>query len=158
MADLPADLVPLPTQPWDVRPAELPLDVEECRTALWQSAGNISEAAELLKTTPARLRAKVKSSAYLSQEIAEAREQLQDIAEKNVREAMLDNTDPGRRDSMSRFVLASLGRSRGYGNQLSKTQPGPSGPASFRWEEEPTVVDAEAVEIHPGDNAKVVNG
>lgn len=152
MADLPTDLVSLPTAPWDERPTELPLDTEECRTALWHHAGNVTEAADELKVTPARLRAKIKSSPYLIAEQVEAKEQLKDIAEGNVREALTDKDDPGRRDSMTRFVLASIGRDRGYGTQVGGNKTTIfNGSVRFVWQ-------GEDDEEQPGDNAKVVNG
>lgn len=111
----PTDLVPLPTQPWDERPAELPLDIEECRTALWLTKGNISDAAVYLKVTPMRLRSFVRSSVRLTNEVEEAKEQLKDRAQDVVREALYDD-DPTRKDQMARFVLNSIGRDRGWGN------------------------------------------
>ena len=118
---LPGDLIPLPTAPYDERPVSLPLDVEECRTAIWIVRGNISKAAELLKTSSARLRRFIEGSPYLSAELKEAKDRLVDIAEDVVYEALTDGDDPGRKDSMARFVLGSQGRSRGWG-----TGAGPS--------------------------------
>jgi hypothetical protein len=115
-APLPDDLVALPTAPWDERPTELPLDIEECRTALWLCRGNITDAAAMLKVKSARLRRFVNDSEYLTREQNESREILQDIAEGNVYEALTDKQDPGRRDSMSRFVLERLGKARGFGS------------------------------------------
>src|SRR4249920_2616305 len=113
--NIPNDLVALPTMPYSERPSELPLDPEECRTALWMASGNITEAAKLLKVTSIRLRGFVKKSPYLTAEMAEAADRLVDIAEANVKDALLDEQDPSRRDTMSRFVLENLGRHRGWG-------------------------------------------
>jgi len=113
--NIPSDLVALPTMPYNERPVELPLDVEECRTAIWMTAGNITEAAKLLKITSIRLRNFVKKSPYLSAEMAEAADRLVDIAESNVKEALQDELDPSRRDTMSRFVLSNIGKHRGWG-------------------------------------------
>lgn len=114
--EVPGDLVSLPTMPYDQRPNELPLDIEECRTAIWMVSGNVTDAAKILKTTPIRLRNFIKKSAYLLAEVQEAAEQLVDIAEKNVKDALLDDQDPSRRDTMSRFVLTNIGKSRGWGS------------------------------------------
>lgn len=114
-AVIPQDLVPLPTAPYDVRPDALPLNVEETRTALWLCRGNITKTAEMLKITPSRLRQYINNNAYLSREQAEAREQLKDIAEDNVYDALTDENDPARRDTMARFVLGSIGKDRGFG-------------------------------------------
>lgn len=56
-------------------------------------------------------------SEFLIREMGEAREQILDIAEGNVYDALTDGTDPGRKDSMTRFVLTNLGAPRGYGNK-----------------------------------------
>lgn len=115
-ARIPGDLVALPTMPYNERPAELPLDVEECRTAIWMASGNISEAAKLLKVSSIRLRSFVKKSPYLSAELQESADRLVDIAEGNVLNALTDELDPSRRDTMSRFVLTNIGKHRGWGS------------------------------------------
>jgi hypothetical protein len=116
---VPNDLVALPTMPYSERPVELPLDTEECRTAIWMAAGNISEAAKILKVTSIRLRNFVKKSPYLTAEMQEAADRLIDIAEANVRDALTDELDPSRRDTMSRFVLTNIGKHRGWGTTSS---------------------------------------
>lgn len=115
MSELPADLIPLPTAPYPERPDSLPLEIEECRTAIWLCRGNVTEAAKLVKVTSGRLRKFIAGSAYLSAELRESKEQLADIAENVVYEALTDEEDKGRKDTMARFVLTNLGRTRGYG-------------------------------------------
>lgn len=115
----PNDLMPLPTAPYQERPIELALDVEECRTALWRCGGNVTEAAKLLKVTSLRLRSFVNKSAYLSAEMQEAKDQIVDKAEAVVVDALDDTEDKSRRDTMARFVLGSQGRSRGWGSGTS---------------------------------------
>jgi hypothetical protein len=119
MSNIPDDLVALPTMPYSERPIELPLDVEECRTALWMADGNVTEAAIILKITSIRLRAFIKKSPYLSAEMQEAADRLVDIAEINVKDALTDKLDTSRRDTMSRFVLTNLGKHRGWGSANS---------------------------------------
>lgn len=120
MTALPRDLVPLPTMPWDNRPDALPLDIEECRTAIWTARGNITEAAKYLKISSIRLRSFVRRSPYLSAELAEAGEQIKDLAENIVYEALTDTQDTGRQDAMARFVLTGPGKDRGYGTGAPK--------------------------------------
>lgn len=103
--------------PYEERPISLPLDVEECRTALWRCNGNVTDAARLLKVRSDRLRKFVKNSPYLSAQLVEAQETLKDLAEANVRDALMDQDDAARRDAMSRFVLTNLGTDRGYGQK-----------------------------------------
>ena len=113
---IPNDLVALPTMPYSERPSELPLDVEECRTAVWMAAGNITKAAQLLKITSIRLRNFIKKSPYLTAELQESADRMVDIAESNVLDALTDELDPSRRDTMSRFVLTNIGKARGWGS------------------------------------------
>lgn len=117
MRALPNDLVPLPTMPYSERPLSLPLDIEECRTAIWRAAGNITKAAEILKVPSRRLRKFVKDSPYLSGEIEEAAEQLVDKAEDIIADALEDTEDKGRQDAAARLVLQSArAKARGWGN------------------------------------------
>lgn len=118
---VPQDLVPLPTMPWNTRPETLPLTVEEVRTALWLDKGNVSEAAKRLKTDPVRLRRFIRSSARLSAELAEFKEQILDRSERIVVEALEDDSDPARQDAMAKFALTNLGAERGYGKKEGRT-------------------------------------
>lgn len=138
---MPADLVPLPTAPWDERPAELPLDIEETRTALWLKRGNISDTAELLKVDPVRLRRFVNRSLRLTEVAREAREQLVDLAEGNILDALLDKEDYARRDSMSKYVLSTLGKNRGFttAQSVQVSTALPKGPIEFTWAEAPVI-------------------
>jgi hypothetical protein len=102
--------------PYSQRPVELPLDVEECRTAIWYARGNITQAASILKVPSARLRNFVVKSQYLSREVEEATEQLIDRAEVIVSEALDDEDDKSRQDQMAKFVLSSSkAKKRGWG-------------------------------------------
>jgi hypothetical protein len=131
---LPADLRPLPTMPYSERPIELPLDVEECRTAIWKCRGNVSSAADLLKIPSSRLRTFISKSPYLSAEQKEANERLVDIAEDVVYDALTDNDDPSRRDTMARFVLTGLGKNRGHGSGGGGVSINlPKGPIQISW-------------------------
>ena len=120
VSEFPTDLEPLPTAPYAERPLSLPLEPEECRTALWMVRGNITEAAKLIKVTPSRLRSFVNKSAYLSAELQEAKEQLVDIAEDVVYDALTDEEDKGRKDTMARYVLSSQGKPRGWGTAVGQ--------------------------------------
>jgi hypothetical protein len=118
--ELPSDLQPIPTQPWGERPDSLPLVIEEVRTALWLESGSIPKAAIRLKVAPSRLRRFINNSPRLLAEQNEAREQLVDKAEENIKDALWDPIDSARRDSMSKYVASSLGRLRGYGTGPGK--------------------------------------
>ncbi len=135
MDSLPQDLVPIPTQPWDERPVGLPLNEEECRTALWLNRGNVSDAAALLKVTSSRLRTYVNAKPRLLAEQKEARERLLDRAESVAYEALFDESDAGRRDGMAKFLLNSgLGKPRQLGSGAGPTMNVKNvGPISISW-------------------------
>lgn len=150
MSELPEDLIPLPTMPYEKRPEALPLDIEECRTALWLCRGNISEAAKKLKVHPSRLRSFIRNSPRLTEEANEAREQLVDMAEDIAYEALTDPEDSSRRDTMARFVMSNLGKSRGYGNAASKVDVnlGSKGSITISW------ADGSSLSASSGDEAE----
>jgi hypothetical protein len=145
-------LRPIPTQPWNERPDELPLDVEECRTALWHAAGNVSEAATILKVTSNRLRNFVKGSAYLTAEADEFRQRIVDKAESVVVEAL---HDPDRADPMARFVLSSLGKARGYNQNSANKGNITIGDINISWGDG-TPISGEVPA--PGDSAILIDG
>lgn len=150
--DIPPDLVPLPTQPWDERPSELPIDIQEARTAIWRTSGNITEAARILKVSGSRLRTFVKASAYLTREVEESRERLVDMAESVVEEAL---RDPERADPMARFVLSSQGKTRGWGQGAPGVSLNlPKGPIQITWADGTSLSGP----TRNGDDAKVVEG
>ena len=151
MSEIPSDLVPLPTAPYDKRPSELPLDVEECRTALWRARGNVSRAAQILKIPAPRLRRFVQGSPRLQSEIDEARQQLVDVAEDIAYEALIDATDTTRQDSMAKFIMSNLGKTRGFGSGGGNgvTVNMPKGNLVIQW--------ADGSELsNPAEDAKVV--
>jgi hypothetical protein len=64
----------------------------------------------------------------------EAREQLADQAEKIVYEALHDEVDPGRRDSMAKYVLnSSIGKARGFGAAGVGVKISNTGPMIITW-------------------------
>lgn len=139
---IPNDLIPLPTMPYDTRPSELPLDIEECRTALWRTRGNISQAADLLKIPSGRLRKFINNSPYLSAEAKEALERLVDIAQDVIYDALTDVSDHARQDTMARFVAVGLGKNRGFGSATQGvTINAPRGPINISWGDGSSISD-----------------
>jgi hypothetical protein len=110
---IPTSLISLPEPTWSSYPDDYPISAEEVRTLLWMFSGDISQAAAYYKVPSARLRMFIRKTAYVARELAEIQEQLLDIAEYNIHEALVSN-DPKRRDSAARFVLEKsvAGRSR----------------------------------------------
>lgn len=149
---LPDNLQPLPTTPYDERPSELPLSIEECRTAIWRCRGNVSEAAHLLKVQSSRLRTFIRNSPRLLEEVKEAQEQLVDLAEDVAYEALVSE-DASRRDGMARFIMGSIGKSRGYGSggggNVNVTLP--KGKVKIEW------ADGSSINVNSEQDAKVID-
>lgn len=152
MGDLPSDLTVLPTMPYVQRPDDMPLDVEECRTALWLKNGNITEAAEMLKVTSTRLRKFVNNNAYLVAEQNEARERLKDRAEAVIAQGL---NDPGEMYTMARYVMSGIGKDRGYGANAGKNLSvvNNGGTVVIKWadgtamDETPPLIEGEVVDV-----------
>lgn len=153
MSSIPDDLVPLPTMPYDERPPSLPLDVEECRTAIWRTRGNVTQAAALLKIPSNRMRKFIKNSPYLSEELRESLERLVDIAQDVIYDALTDRDDPQRQDTMARFVAVGIGKDRGFGSATAGgvTINAPKGNISISWGDGSKISG-------PEESAKVIEG
>ena len=117
--------------------------------------GNVNDAAKTLKVNSARLRRFVSNNAYLQEEQNEAKEVLKDIAEANVYEALTDAQDPGRKDSMTRFVLASIGNDRGYGSGGGGVNLNASGKGrlTITWDDGSPIAGDDAKDITPDRQA-----
>lgn len=126
MSEIPDNLTTLPTMPYPERPDDLPLDIEECRTALWLCKGNITDAAAMLKVRSSRLRSFVKASPYLQRETEEATERLKDKAMKVIAEGLDDDNE---RYTMARFVAKELGAV----GQKAVAKEMPAGRIVFEW-------------------------
>ena len=59
------EFLPLPFYPWDERPAHLPLDHDECATAIHLAGGSLKAAADLLKVPLFRLSRSLRASPRL---------------------------------------------------------------------------------------------
>jgi hypothetical protein len=110
---LPKDLVVPYGRPLRKLGDDEPLTARDVRSALWLCAGDIHKAAERLGVPPARIRAFVRNSPWVREELDEAREGILDRAEEILHEALFSD-DPKRRDSAARYILtkSQMGRSR----------------------------------------------
>jgi hypothetical protein len=90
-----------------------PLTARDVRSSLWLCAGDIRKAVQRLGVPPARLRAFVRNSPWVREELDEARERILDRAEDILHEALFSD-DPKRRDSAARYILTKSqnGRAR----------------------------------------------
>jgi hypothetical protein len=124
----PNNLEPLPDYDWKARPEKVGLTFEEVRTALWTTEGNMAKAAEMLLVRRSRLERFVRMHEYLDDIWYEIREQMLDLAQRNVKEALNDRKDPDRQLRMARFVLSgNAAKERGWGRSVPQNSP-PNGP------------------------------
>jgi len=107
--NLPNDLAPLRERPWDVRPNEVRLTIDEVRTALWQASGSIDKAAGMLKVEWTRLNRFIRTTECLHAEWVEIVEQRLDAAERNLWES-IHSSERERRDGTAQWVLQRAGR------------------------------------------------
>lgn len=109
---LPPDLAPIPYG----ADGE---DDEAVRTALWLNYGNLKLAAQALGASPGALARKVEQTPSLKTDRDAARRMIVDEAEHVVVEQLLDDRNTDRRDEASKFVLTTLGKALGWGNQAT---------------------------------------
>ena len=96
----------LPAYPWDTRPDDHPLSVEEVCAALVHSEGNVKEAADRLKVGSLILRKFIERSSRARAVIVEMANQLADEAQTTLHAALRDE-DSRRVDWAVRFILNS---------------------------------------------------
>jgi hypothetical protein len=96
----------LPAYPWDVRPDDHPLTVDEVCVALFQAEGDIRLAAARLKVGSLILRKFIERSSRARAVIRELNFLLADEAQRTLREALRDD-DARRKDWAIRFILNS---------------------------------------------------
>jgi hypothetical protein len=72
LSDHDQEFIPLPFYSWDERPITLPLDADECATAIHLAHGELVHAAELLKVPIVRLNRLVRQSPRLQRVLDEA--------------------------------------------------------------------------------------
>jgi hypothetical protein len=87
----------------------------------------------------------------------EAADRLVDIAESNVKDALTDELDPSRRDTMSRFVLTNIGKGRGWGTGATggvNIKNSAGGTIVVQWADGTSIGGQE----QPGDDATIIEG
>jgi hypothetical protein len=146
-ADHDAEFVSLPEYHWDERPVTLPLDTEECATAIHLSHGSLPSAAKLLKVSEIRLKRLVKQSPRLQRVLEESFELALDRAVAIPIDTLFDpNADARRLEWASTKLLQSR---LAQGHPLS---PAPSSTTAsnvtinnreivFSWREAPSLTD-----------------
>jgi hypothetical protein len=97
MNEMDEEFLPLPNYTWDQRPSIMPLDVEECATALYLVGGVLEDAAERLRIHPLRLVRFIARHKRLQRLHAELSALLHDKVHKEYRNAF-DSEDDRRRE------------------------------------------------------------
>jgi hypothetical protein len=142
------EFIPLPYYPWDERPAHLPLDHDECATAIHLAFGSIANAAAILKVPLFRLSRSVRASPRLQKIQSESLSLSLDKATAHV----LDSLDAIKEDgtpniARREWATTKLLQSRlAQGHPLSPapagqqssasltlSQTGPTKSMTFRW-------------------------
>ena len=98
--------LPLPHFPWDERPLTVPLDIEECATAIHIAKGLSDDAARILKTSVARFNRMLKAHPRLVRIRDEHLQVLNDRAIGEVARAF-DSEDAKRREWAASKILQS---------------------------------------------------
>lgn len=133
-------VTPLPEYNWAQRPAEIPLTRNEVISALCQSKGNVSDAADLLKVFRARLAAYLKKDEPSKAILDELYERLVDKAESTVINVMEDAPDLKTRLDAAKIILmgSKAGKNRGWGEKgvMVDLNLGPGGRVAVRWANE----------------------
>ena len=96
----------LPAYPWEQRPDDHPLQVEEVCSALVETEGNVRDAADRLKVGALVLRKFIERSTRARAVIVEMAAQLADEAQTTLHAALRDQ-DARRQDWATRFILNS---------------------------------------------------
>lgn len=108
--------------------------VEQIEQALRQANGNVSHAAHELGMARGALHHRISQSARLKQVVAEAREELVDIAETALRKQI----EQGNIAAII-FALKTIGRPRGYVERTEHEVGGwKGGPIILRWADDDT--------------------
>ena len=106
--DIEAEFQPLPHYPWSSRPSHLPLDIEECATALYLAEGVIGRAAERLKVEPLKLTRLIARSPRLTRLHGELVSLLNDKVHEEYMRAFADE-DSRRREWAASKVAQTKG-------------------------------------------------
>jgi hypothetical protein len=100
------EFIPLPFYTWDERPIHVPLDHDECATAIHLAQGDLPRAASLLKVAHARLSRLVTGSPRLQRIRRESLDLVTEKAESKVI-ASLDAQDARRQEWAVNTILRS---------------------------------------------------
>ena len=140
------EFLPLPYYNWEVRPANLQLDDDECATSLYLSDGVIEDASRLLRVPPLRLTRAILRSPRLARLHRELAALLNDRVLKEYRDASKDS-DSRRRE----WAASKIAQTRQFQDHplapLSNAAPQTTGPSVgggriiISWESDAPLLD-----------------
>ena len=134
------EFTPLPFYPWDTRPDTVPLDTDECATALHLGQGSLIRAAQLLKTAPHRLARVMRAHPNLARIQNEANELTVAHAHDELLQALSSDSDRRREWAATKILASRAAQSHPFApaptqpsttQQLSLSAAGRS--IVFRW-------------------------
>jgi hypothetical protein len=151
--ELDEEFAPLPYYPWDERPRSLPLDPDECATAIHLSGGDLLAAAQLLKAPLHKLHRQLALHPRLARVFHEAHTLAAHRAAAEYTRA-LDSPHDRRREWGAKNILATRAAANhpfapnpaNASASLTLAQAGPSRTLTFRWR-----TDADEVKTIDGD-------
>jgi hypothetical protein len=124
-----SEFVPLPYYPWDERPSTVPLDHDECATAIHLAHGDAHVAAQLLKVPYIRLNRQLRASPRLARILTESLDQALAAAASLPIQTLFDpNADRRSREWASTKLLQSR---LAIGHPLSPAPPTAAASASL---------------------------
>ena len=145
MSETDREFLPLPYFPYDERPVTVPLDVEECATALYICGGKLSKAADRLKVDKLRLQRVIDRSPRLQR----LHKELYEVYVHDSAEVVIDAIyadDPRVRYAAATKVLGTKAAREhpfapaGDGGSLTVNNDG-GGNITFHWRTEPLPLD-----------------
>ena len=132
---------PLPMYPWLERPFSLPLDVEECATAIHLAGGDLPNAAAILKVPLHKLNRQVIHHPRLQRILTESHALAHHRAASEYLRALDSPNDRRREWGASKILATRSAQGHPFAPappqpstaQLSLSQAGPSRTLTFRW-------------------------
>jgi hypothetical protein len=108
------EFIPLPFYPWTQRPDTLPLDPDECATAIHIAKGDVPAAAALLKVPEFRLNRLIRRTPGLQHVLSEANELTTHRAASEYIRALDDPSDRRREWAASKIMASCAAQSHPF--------------------------------------------
>jgi hypothetical protein len=155
------EFLPLPFYPWDERPPTLPLEFDECATAIHLTNASIPAAAALLKIPIVRLNREIRRSPRLQRVVEEALEVIKAKMAGEVIQA-LDDPDGRRREwAVNKLLVSRMAQGHAFApapasssQSASLTVDQPNRTMTFRWRTDQDTTPADELD----SDARTIEG